>query len=250
MDRDGVSKRNRERLGLSLPVQVYCRESADLEWKEMTRLVDVTPFGAGFTLARPTETGRLLQLTMAMPRQLRCYDHLEPQYKVWVLVRHVRLLPQDGTNPQRYLVGVAFIGKRPPASYEHDPSKRYEIADSPAESGMWHLVEPAGSEAKANAPECPRETRYTIQIIIRVEVFNDGGNIIAKEDTVTENISHHGACVLTSLEIERGRFVRVTSLQTQISTTAVVRARRKGKDGIMRLHLQFVDSVWPIEGVD
>jgi hypothetical protein len=250
MDKDEVSKRKRERLELSLPVQVYSKESADLEWKEMTRLVDVTPFGAGFTLTRPTEKGRLLQLTMAMPRQLRCYDHIEPQYKVWALVRHVRPLPQNGANPQRYLVGVAFIGKRPPVSYEQDPSKRYDIADSPTESGLWHLVEPISSEASADAPDIPRETRYTIQIIVRVEVFNDNRDIVVKEDTVTENISHHGACVLTALEIERGRFVRITSLQAQISAMAVVRARRRGKDGIMRLHLQFVDSVWPIEGVD
>ena len=43
-------KRIRDRLALQLPVRVRVRESADFEWIEMTRLINVTPFGAGFTL--------------------------------------------------------------------------------------------------------------------------------------------------------------------------------------------------------
>ncbi len=252
MKKDEISQRKRERLGLSLPVQVYCRESLDFEWKEMTRLVDITPFGAGLTLTHPTEQGRLLQLTMNLPRQLRCYDHLEPQYKVWALVRHVKQLPQEGKTPQRFVVGVAFVGKRAPASYETDPTKRYDIAASPTESGMWLLIEPPPpTKSRVNLWDTPRyETRYTIQVGVKIEVFDDHGNIVQTEETVTENVSHHGASVLSALDLEQGRFVRVTSLYQPISATAVVRVRRRGQDGIPRLHLQFTDKEWPIEGVD
>jgi len=252
MNKDEKSQRKRERLGLSLPVQVYCRESADFEWKEMTRLVDITPFGAGLTLTHPTEQGRLILLTMNLPRQLRCYDHLEPQYKVWALVRYVKPLPQEGTSPQRFGVGVAFVGKRAPASYENDPTKRYDIAASPTESGMWLLIEPSPSpKPHVILWDIPRyETRYTIQVNIKIEVFDDHGNIVETEETVTENVSHHGASILSALNLERGRFVRITSLYQPIFTTAVVRARRVGKDGIPRLHLEFIDKTWPIEGVD
>ena len=76
----------RERLELSLPVRVFGRESADMDWVETTRLIDVTPFGARFPLTHPTEPGRLLHLTLPMPRQLRCFDHVEDQYRVWALV--------------------------------------------------------------------------------------------------------------------------------------------------------------------
>ena len=79
-------KRIRERLALPLPVRVRCRESPDFEWIEMTRLMNVTPFGAGFTLRRPTEKGRLLHMTIPMPRQLRVFDHVEDQYRVWAIV--------------------------------------------------------------------------------------------------------------------------------------------------------------------
>src|SRR6185312_10705408 len=120
-------KRIRERLELQLPVRVRCRETADLEWTEVTRLSDVTPFGAGFALKRPVEKGRLLHMTIPMPRQLRVFDHVEDQYRVWALVRYIKQFPAKPNTPPQFEVGVAFIGKRAPKSYEEDPSKRYEI---------------------------------------------------------------------------------------------------------------------------
>ena len=74
-------KRIRERLPLTLPVRVRGRETPTFEWNEVTRLTNVTPFGAGFTLRHPTEKGRLLHMTIPMPRQLRVFDHVEDQYR-------------------------------------------------------------------------------------------------------------------------------------------------------------------------
>src|SRR6266496_146738 len=91
-------KRIRERLELKLPVRVRCREALDLEWTEITRLIDVTPFGASFTLKRPVEKGRLLHMTIPMPRQLRVFDHVEDQYRVWSLVRHIRTTTPPGST--------------------------------------------------------------------------------------------------------------------------------------------------------
>lgn len=132
---EGRNRRKRDRLELSLPIRVHCRESEELEWEEITRLIDVTPFGAGFALTRPTEIGRLLLLLMPLPRQLRCYDHVEPQYRVWCLVRHVRKMSEDDALKPIFNIGVAFIGKRPPASYENDPTTLYEVL-SPDELGF------------------------------------------------------------------------------------------------------------------
>src|SRR5918997_1634925 len=88
-------KRIRERLPLHLPVRVQGRDTPAFEWTEMTRLTDVTPFGAGFTLKHPTEKGRLLFMTIPMPRQLRVFDHLEDQYRIWVIVRHIKTVVVD-----------------------------------------------------------------------------------------------------------------------------------------------------------
>src|ERR1041384_7398917 len=106
---DGKSRRKRERLELSLPVRIYGRESEDHEWVEQTRLLDVTPFGVRFSLSKPTEPGRLLHLTLPMPRQLRCFDHVEDQYRVWALVRNIKVHDAGEGKPLRYDVGAAFI---------------------------------------------------------------------------------------------------------------------------------------------
>ena len=255
---DGRNRRKRERLALSLPIRVTCRETLTSEWEEVTRLIDVTPFGAGFRLSRPIESGRLLRLTMPLPRPLRCYDHIEPQYVVWCLVRHVREQKKEGEN-STYTIGAAFIGKRPPASFERNPATIYEIL-APDELGFWLLREvvPATTEAVGepaqsgtNKPidEGRRVTRHPIPLTVRIDVFDESGEISSSEMTATENINSHGALVFTTLTIERGRFVRLTSDQYNVSLTAVVRRRRIGEDGIARLHLEFIDRQFPLEEI-
>ncbi len=124
MSEQQIPKRIRERLELKLPIRVRCREAVGVEWTEITRLIDVTPFGAGFTLKRPIEKGRLLHMTIPMPRQLRVFDHVEDQYRVWALVRYVKPAAAPGNNIPLFEVGVAFIGKHPPRSYEENPARR------------------------------------------------------------------------------------------------------------------------------
>src|SRR5947208_16264737 len=118
-------KRIRERLALQLPVRVHCRETRDYEWTEITRLINVTPFGCGFTLKRPTERGRLLHMTIPMPRQLRLFDHVEDQYRIWAIVRYLN--SSTTRNEPAFKGGVAFSGKRASASYETAPGTRYAI---------------------------------------------------------------------------------------------------------------------------
>lgn len=254
MESEKKSGRLRERLKLSLPVRVQCRESADYEWVEMTRLLDVTPFGASFTLSRSVEPGRLLHLTLPMPRQLRCFDHVEAQYRVWALVRHIKRIPPTNNSPLRVETGVAFVGKRAPASYEKNPATIYEVAASATESGLWSFREKpehAGTETESTrGRRTEAETRHAIPLEVTIEVLDEEGNVKAIERTVTENLSRRGAAVFTTLNVARGQFVRLTSPQYQISVTAAVRAHRKAPDGMMRLHLEFVDRQWPLEGVE
>ena len=242
---DHKSKRVRERIKLALPVRVHCRESAGHEWTEISRLVDVTPFGARFPLTRPTERGRLLHLTLPMPRQLRCFDHIEDQYRVWALVCRLSVGPEFA-GEARYEVGVAFTGKHPPASYVRDPSTLYEADSVSAEDNLWRLKE---VEQKSGSKRS-EQTRLQMAIGVRLEVFDAEGRVTAGEQTVTENISRRGAAVWTTLQVERGRFVRLTSTETGLSVVAAVRAARTGADGIPRLHLEFIDRRWPLEGIE
>lgn len=233
-------KRIRERLALQLPVRIHCREAADFEWSEVTRLINVTPFGACFTLKRPTERGRLLHMTIPMPRQLRVFDHVEDQYRIWAIVRHLR---GKSTPPGSvFEVGVAFIGKRPPASYESQPWKRYEIATDIFEklAVIDESLEPAlRGDSRAH-------TRHNIAVDMRLELVDANGAVVATEHTVTENISTQGATLFTTLDVPVGRFIRVTSDQYRVTAFAAIRSRSTGADGVPRIHVEFVDRQWPL----
>jgi len=227
---------------LSLPVRVVCREGAGGEWTEQTRLEDVTPFGASFRLPRPVDVGRLVHLHMPMPRQLRCFDHIEDQYRVWALVRRVTVAGETAGGGQLFELGVAFVGKHPPASYQADPKTRYGIAADPTEQNLYRA-----DERQKRAFVENRETRLTMPVDVVIEVIDEHGAVTRSEQTVTENISRTGAAVFTSLKVGRGQFVRLRSARYSLAVLAVVRRTRRGEDNIDRLHLEFVDRQWPLE---
>ena len=244
---EGKSLRQRERFELALPVRVQCRESLDYEWVEMSRLVDVTPFGARLRLKRPTEPGRLLLLTLPMPRPLRCFDHVEDQYRVWSLVRNVKLLDHASQKGALVEIGVAFVGKRPPRSFEEDPTRRYEIAKSINELGLWTVTEESSeSISEVSATDKRKETRHSIPVEVLIEVFALDGTLAQSESSVTENISPQGAAIFSTLDLAPGRFVKLTSQQYQSPLLAVVRNRHVAADGIVRLHLEFVGCEWDL----
>lgn len=235
-------KRIRERLELKLPVRIQCRETKDLRWTEITRLIDVTPFGAGFTLKRPVEKGRLVHMTIPMPRQLRVFDHVEDQYRVWALVRYIKQVKAPDKT-QQFEVGVAFIGKRAPRSYEEDPARRYEIAGLSAESLSalqdWQEPELASSDKR-------RMTRHNIPVDMLIETLDDNGEVETREQTVTENINARGAAIYTTLELPVGRFIRLSSEQYKVTAHAAVRGCSMGPSGVPRVHVEFIDREWPL----
>lgn len=235
-------KRNRERLELKLPVRVTCRETPEHEWTEVTRLIDVTPFGASFTIKRPIEKGRLLHMTIPMPRQLRVFDHVEDQYRVWALVRRVQPSAPPGSNTLLFEVGVAFIGKRPPKSYEEDPARRYEIGNTAESLSVAQDVvatETASSDKR-------QHTRHSIPVDMLIETFNAKGEVELSEHSVTENISSKGAAIYTTLPLHVGGFVRLTSEQFKLTVYAAVRGQSVGPTGVPRVHVEFVDREWPL----
>ncbi|HET9526474.1 MAG TPA: hypothetical protein VFO99_09920 [Pyrinomonadaceae bacterium] len=232
-------KRIRDRLALQLPVRVRVRETPDYEWAEMTRLINVTPFGAGFTLKRPTEKGRLLHMTIPMPRQLRVFDHVEDQYRVWAIVRHVK--SEIAVHGIVFHVGVAFIGKRPPTSYEKEPWRRYDVATSFSERlpSLEDMIDAAFDDRRS-------ETRHQIAVDMRVELLDENGAVVETEQTVSESIGTHGATLFTTLNLDQGRFIRLTSEQYKTTAHAAIRERHTGPDGIARIQVEFIDKEWPL----
>ncbi|MCZ2391682.1 MAG: PilZ domain-containing protein [Acidobacteria bacterium] len=244
-------KENRriQRIALPLPVRVEVKIDANVSWNEITRLQDVSAFGAGFMLKRPTKRGRLIMLTIPMPRQLRVFDFTEPQYKIWGIVRRCIDASSDPENPQ-YACGVAFIGKTPPDDYIANPSRLYDITHREDE-GLWHIGEMDLDADDSDLPkDLRKQTRFPIPEPLVIELLDESGEVIKSESTVTENISYGGAAIFTQWDLEPGTFVRVVSLRHDLKIISVVRGRRLGSDGIPRLHLEFIDRFFPLEGID
>ncbi len=238
-----------QRYELALPARVDVKVDNKLAWNEITRLEDISAFGAAFTLKRPVKRGRLLELSMPMPRQLRCYDYLEPQYRIWCLVRRCIQL---GSNPAaaEYAVGVAFIGKNPPQSYIEDPAKLYDLSER-ADGGLWELVDAPIVQDESDVPASTRRhTRFSIPESLVLELLDEAGEIAASEISVTENVSLGGASVFTSFDVEPGSFLRVNSERHNMSIISIVRGKHVGPDGIVRLHIEFIDHFFPLQGID
>jgi hypothetical protein len=81
---------------------------------------------------------------------------------------------------------------------------------------------------------------------MNVEILDQNGAVIATEQTVTEDISNHGATLFTTLDVSPGRFIRITSEQYGVTAHAAVRSRSTGSDGVPRIHVEFVDRQWPL----
>lgn len=240
--------RRLQRVPLSLPIRIEAKVNQTASWNEITRLSDVSAFGAGFNLSRPVKRGRLIYMTLPMPRQLRCYDFTEPQYKVWGLVR--RCIPvENRSESESYAHGVAFIGKQPPQSFAENPAKLYEITHRD-DKGLWNITEALPIPDESHLPkEQRRHSRFQIPVTLFIEKLDETGNVASSETTVTENLSLGGAAIFTTLDIKAGEFVRVSSEQYNATIIAVVRGRRQASDGVLRLHLEFIDHLFPLEGI-
>ena len=238
-----------QRVSLALPVRVESHINESTSWNEITRLNDVSSFGAGFDLRRPVKRGRLVQMTIPMPRKLRNYDFTEPQYKIWGLVRSCVM--KKSTAPiEIFAIGVAFIGKQPPKTYYHDPAMLFEISHR-EDGGLWEVTHAQSNPDESLLPkDLRRHSRYPIPANIIVEIIDSDGNVLASEPTVTENLSLSGAALFTTLKADTGSFVRIKSEQYNVSIISVVRGRRIGQDGIPRLHIEFVDRFFPLEGIE
>ena len=234
--------RRRARLPLRLPINVVCRETAEHQWSEPSRLVDVNHFGAGFVLSRPIDVGRLVQLVIPLPHQLRCFDYSETMYSVWGLVRHSSAVPTtEPDEPPRFRVGVGFIGKYPPSSFEKDPTTRYDpLLVDVGSASLWRL-------ARAQFAKQRREPRLVIPLEVLVETLDGRGQPCQREHTVTETISTLGTCIPTNLDVGVGRILKLSSMTDGISIFAAIRSREVAADGITRVGLEFIGDRWPLD---
>jgi hypothetical protein len=247
------TKRKARRIDTSMPVRVQYQTDRTSGWDEVSRLLQVSPLGCGIKIKHFVEIGRLVLLTMPLLPELRTFDFTEPQYKVWGLVRYINWENVSYNalgEASLYEIGIAFVGKHPPDSFQKDPATTYQINGfSPL--GLWQIQEGKPDIALPSPDNDVRnDGRFLIPLNIVIEVLNEAGAVMLSESSVTENVSLSGASVFTTLNVRSGAFVRMVCPEYNISVLSVVRLRQTGEDGFTRLHLEFVDQQFPLQGIE
>lgn len=229
-----------ERIVISLPVKVEAQTAVNEFWREISHIEAVTKTSADFYLTRPFEVGQLLLLKMPIRKELRRYDLDKENYCVWGIVRSCNPALRD--NFSGYFISVAFTGAEPPFSFRQNPTTIYKL-DKLGENGFWEIRE------LRQGPENRRHSRYNIPLDVVIVVCDEEDNEIAYEHTVTENISQSGVSVFSTLQLNIGDMVKVVKQNGSFTASAIVRNRRIGKDNLPRLHLEFVNASFPLEGI-
>ncbi len=247
------TQRKATRIDTSMPVRVQYQTDRMGGWDEVSRLLQVSPLGAGIRLKHFVEIGRLVLLTMPLLPELRTFDFSEPQYKVWGLVRYInweKVSYNLKGEASLYEIGIAFVGKHPPDSFQKDPTTTYEISGF-NQLGLWQIVEgKPDTSLPSPANDVRNDGRFMIPLNVVIEILNESGAVVLSESSVTENVSLSGASVFTTLNVKAGAYVRMVCPEYNISLLSIVRLRQTGNDGFTRLHLEFIDQQFPLEGIE
>jgi len=238
-----------ERVSAELRTIVQVKEGTGETWKEVTRVTTISRNGAGFCLSRPVIVGRLVTLVMPLDSDLRAYDRDKEFYPVMGIVQYCNASTVDGEKILH--VGVGFIGKEVPETFKADPTQNFRIAGMTTE-GLWKVTE-AETQFKKR-----RQPRYWIGLGVTISLLQRGSTAGArarrpqrkhqiKEETFTVNVGAGGVSVACSLDVAPGEKIKFACHSLNFYAIAVVR-NRKLRDGEMpTLHLQFVDSEFPVE---
>ncbi|MGB8509911.1 MAG: PilZ domain-containing protein [Pyrinomonadaceae bacterium] len=240
------------RLAPVVPMRVEWRAGADRECVEMTSLLSVNSRGATFALSQQPHLGQLLHLTLPVNQLPDKGISRDGRHQLWALVW--ALIAQPNKIRERHppapthTVSVVFVGEDLPVSFDKTQESSYSYVAE--EDGCFRLQRETAASSGDLAHTHPRkESRIHVPMEVTVELLDENGMVTASELTVTENISRRGAAVWTTLDVRQGCGVRMTCARNQISVPGVVRARRVGEDGIARLHIEFTDIMWPLEGL-
>jgi curved DNA-binding protein CbpA len=217
-----ANRRRAERMKLSIPVLVAGYDQAKGKWQEVAKTVDVTRLGVAIRMKRRLHHGTVLHISLPMPAKLRCHGYSEPSYAVYAIVRRVEP-PTDGFR----VVGLEFIGERPPAGYLYKPSAAFRTQ-------KW-----VGVERR-------REPRREHSEMVKIVYLNETLHAVREEVGVTENVSPGGARIYVKTAPAEFDFLRVSNLKRTFEAVAVVRNRYMGKDGFERLCIRFTDTKWPV----
>lgn len=219
---------------------VYVRESPDSSWSEAINIKIVSSFGAGFDVTRECRLGTLIRLELALPTELRAFDHDKDLYSVIALVQHCNRIGKrtyDG-----YHLSVIFVGKEFPESYRANPTQAYRLTGA-AQDGLWRITECASQFKQRQYP------RFDIKLNVELGLIQTSKRTVVKEQAVTRDIGSSGVSVVSGLDAKRGDKVKFACRDIDFYAIAIVVNRRRLAGEHDLLHMKFVDHKFPIERI-
>ena len=220
--KESDNRRRVERFKLSVPARVTGYDRNGGKWHEMTETIDVSRTGVRLRLRRRVKHGTVLFMTLPLPSKLRSHGFAEQSYNVYTLVRRVEP-PRQGVRA----IGVEFLGEHPPKGFLDNPSAIFR-------SKRW-----GGNERR-------RPNREERAENVRIEYFDESMQSLAIEQARTENVSRTGLRISGTVAPPEFDMIRVTCPRLKFEGLAALRSRYRGKDGVERLCVQFIDKEWPL----
>jgi len=230
-----------DRRKTDFPVVVQFRESVDDHWKEETMISTFSRNGAAITLAREVPIGRLVSMVIQAPPEIRLYDYNEPVYLMLAVVQNCFRVP--GISEKKFNVGLAFIGKSFPASFNSDPTQTYRLTGM-TDDGLWMATE------AASPFQIRKHSRFWRQFSITITVRDESTRTSRRAEVVTRDISAGGMSFVGDVLGKVGDRVKVVIPETDYFTIATIRNISKSSpddDSRRVFHLEFDRPDLPID---
>ena len=218
----GDNRRRVERFKLSIPVRVTGCDKRG-KWNEMAETIDVGRTGIKVRLRRRVSPGTVLYVTLPLPAKLRSHGFAEASHNVYTLIQRVDP-PKQGAR----LVGLEFIGERPPAGFLAKPWASFR-------------------RDRTGKKDCRRPFREQKVENVTIEYFDESMRAISKDEARTENVSRQGLRIFGTSAPTEFDLVRVSCQSLNFESMAALRNRYTGNDGLERVCLQFIDKEWPVQ---
>ena len=220
--RSNDNRRRVERFKLSIPVRVTGCDRYG-KWNEMAETVDVGRTGIKVRMRHRVSPGTVLYVTLPLPAKLRSHGFAESSYNVYTLIRRVDP-PRQGVR----LVGLEFIGERPPAGFLAKPWASFR-------------------RERSGRKDCRRPAREQKGEKVTIEYFDESMRALSKDEARTENVSSQGLRILGTSSPTEFDLVRVSCQSLNFESMAALRNRYTGTDGLERVCVQFIDKEWPVQ---
>jgi len=217
----GSDRRRCSRLSINIPGRVTGFNKDGEKWNEMIRTLDVSRMGASLAMKGHPKVGQVLHLTLPLPAKLRSHGYTEPSYHTYVLVQRV-----EPTTADSRVVGVEFLGVRPPAEYFDSPWSVFKAA-------QWR------------GPDRRRTPRFDRAEPVMIQYLNQALELLGSGSAKTENISALGARICIAEAVPDFEFLRVSSTGAGFEGLAAVCNRYRGSDRRLRLCVRLLDRQRP-----